>query len=235
MRNDYRHEVKHEITYSDMITIRQRMSVIGRRDPHAKDGKYFIRSLYFDTIDDKALREKIYGLACREKFRIRCYNRDESFIKLEKKSKRMGLGTKDNAPLTPDEVRRIQGGDIDWMLTSEHELIREFYTKIRSEGLIPRTIVDYTREPFIYDPGNVRVTLDYDIRTGLTSTDMLDFEAPTIPVKQTDGMVGHMIDGSPIILEVKWDNFLPEVIRGAVQLKTREQSYSKFAASRMYA
>ena len=223
MRDDYRHEVKHEISYSDMLDIRRRLSAIARRDAHARDGRYHIRSLYFDTPEDTALKEKLLGVAKREKYRIRCYDGDVTFIRLEKKTKIGGLGTKDMAPLTPDQVLKIINGEYEWLIDEEDELLRQFYAAIRNERLQAKTVVDYTREPFIYDPGNVRVTLDYDIRSGLKLQDMLDFTAPTVPVKE-----------SPRILEVKWDNFLPEVIRQAIQLPVREQAYSKYAACRMY-
>jgi len=223
LRDDYRHEVKHEISYSDMLDIRRRLSAIARPDVHAKDGKYHIRSLYFDTPEDTALKDKLLGVAKREKYRIRCYDGDLGFIKLEKKTKIGGMGTKDMASLTPEQVMSIIRGDTNWMIDEEDELLRQFYAAIRNERLQAKTVVDYTREPFIYDPGNVRVTLDYNIRSGLKLQDMLDFTAPTIPVKE-----------SPIILEVKWDNFLPDVIRQAVQLPVREQAYSKYAACRMY-
>ena len=85
MRDDYRHEVKHEINYSDMLDIRRRLSAIARRDEHAKERKYHIRSLYFDTPEDTALREKLLGVAKREKYRIRCYDGDTSFFRLLKK------------------------------------------------------------------------------------------------------------------------------------------------------
>ena len=223
MRDDYRHEVKHEINYSDMLDIRRRLSAIARRDTHAREGKYHIRSLYFDTPEDTALKEKLLGVAKREKYRIRCYDGDTSFIRLEKKTKIGGMGTKDMAALTPDQVMKIIKCDTDWLIDEEDELLRQFYVALRNERLQAKTVVDYIREPFIYDPGNVRVTLDYDIRSGLKLLDMLDFAAPTVPVKE-----------SPIILEVKWDNFLPEIIRQAVQLPVREQAYSKYAACRMY-
>ena len=86
-----RHEIKHEITYHDMIILRKRLQTVMKRDSYAKDGIYKIRSLYFDNISDKALREKIDGVNHREKFRIRYYNDDTSFIRLEKKSKKSGL------------------------------------------------------------------------------------------------------------------------------------------------
>jgi len=220
----YRHEWKHEISQSDLISVRSRMSAVGEADPHARDGRYLIRSLYFDNMSDRALREKVNGVNRREKFRIRYYNFDQSLIHLEKKSRLNGLGTKYSASLTPEQVQRIIDNDIEWMITDPQPLIRELYAKIKGQGLKPRTIVDYTREPFIYRPGNVRVTLDYHIRTGLRNVDFLDRECVTVPVP-----------GDPIILEVKWDDFLPDIIRDAVQLPGRRvTAFSKYAQCRVY-
>ena len=224
MEIHYRHEWKHEINMADLYAIRARLMVVARGDPHAKNGKYFIRSLYFDNLSDKALREKIDGVDRREKFRIRYYNNDTSFIKLEKKSKVNGLETKYSAPLTKEEAQRIVCGDYELLRESEHSLLQEFYCKIRYQGLKPKTIVDYTREPFIYGPGNVRVTFDYNIRTGLTCTDFQNPDSVTIPA-------GDQI----VILEVKWDEFLPSIIRSAVQMPGRRvTAFSKYAQCRIY-
>lgn len=221
---DLRHEWKHEISYLDLLVIRQRLSAVAKRDSHAVNGKYFIRSLYFDNLSDKALREKLDGISRREKFRIRYYNGNTSIIHLEKKSKIGGLGNKQSADLTAEEAQWIVDGKLDWMLESGRPLLQELYVKMKTEGLRPKTIVDYTREPFVYAPGNVRVTLDYNIRTGLGCTDFLNIECPTIPAGD-----------APIILEVKWDEFLPEIIRTAVQLENRRTgAYSKYASCRIY-
>ncbi|SEL36776.1 VTC domain-containing protein [Butyrivibrio sp. ob235] len=219
----YRHELKHEITTADMITIRQRLRAVARADEHAIDGKYLIRSLYFDTPNDKALLEKQAGVSRRQKFRIRYYNGNKSVIHLEKKCKVGGLGTKISANLTEDQAKSIVNGDIGWMEKSEDALIKELYSKMVSERLQPKTIVDYTREPFIYGPGNVRVTLDYDIRTGLRNTDFLDTDCITIPAAK-----------GICIMEVKWDEFLPEIIRDVVQLPhARGGAFSKYEACRI--
>lgn len=221
---ELRHEWKHEISYSDMLAIRQRLSAVAKRDAHAVNGTYFIRSLYFDNLSDKALREKLDGISRREKFRIRYYNGDTSVIHLEKKSKIGGLGNKQSANLTAEEAQWIVDGKLDWMLHSGRPLVQELYVKMTTEGLRPKTIVDYIREPFVYGPGNVRVTLDYDIRTGLNCVDFLNVNCPTIPAGD-----------APIILEVKWDEFLPEIIRDAVQLNNRHVgAFSKYAACRIY-
>ena len=220
----YRHEWKHEINYADLLAIRQRLRAVARADPHAVDGKYEIRSLYFDTPGDKALREKLDGVNLREKFRIRYYNGDTSLIHLEKKSKLNGMCAKFSAVVTAEEAQNIVDGNLDWMLSSERPLIQELYCKMRWQNLKPKTIVDYTREPFVYPPGNVRVTFDYDIRTGLGCTDFLNPSCVTIPASD-----------APIILEVKWDAFLPTVIRDAVQTPGRHAAaFSKYAQCRVY-
>lgn len=220
----YRHELKHEINYSDMLILRQRLSVLTKRDPHSENGKYDIRSLYFDNLNDKALREKIDGVNMREKFRLRYYNFDPSFIRLEKKSKVNGLCLKDGVTLTKEQTQSIIDGDYTWMMKSGVPLIEELYTKIMSQGLRAKTIVDYTREPFIFAPGNVRITLDYNIRTGLNCTDFLNPTSISVPAGD-----------APIILEVKWDEFLPDIIRDAVALTSRSVgAFSKYAACRIY-
>ncbi|WP_295076993.1 polyphosphate polymerase domain-containing protein [Ruminococcus sp.] len=220
---DFRHEIKHEINYSDMITIRHRLSTVAYTDPHTINGKYFIRSLYFDNIADKALMEKINGLSHREKFRIRYYNGDTSVIHLEMKSKIDHLGSKASAPLTAQQAQSIVDGDTAWMLDSEYPLVRELYSKMQTQGIAPKTIVDYTREPFIFPAGNVRVTLDYNVRSGMRCTDFLNTGCVTVPVSDS------------IILEVKWDGFLPDIISDAVALADRrEGAFSKYAACRIY-
>lgn len=221
---DYRHEWKIEINHSDLLVLRQRLRAITTPDSHAIDGRYHIRSLYFDTPTDKALREKIDGVDRREKFRIRCYNGDTSLIHLEKKCKILGLCRKESTTLTAEEVQELLDGRLDWMPLCDRPLVQELYHTMRGTGLRPKTLVDYTREPFVFAPGNVRVTLDYHIRTGLGATDFLTPQCVTVPVQP-----------SPIILEVKWDEYLPDLIRDAVQLSGRRAgAFSKYAACRIY-
>ena len=220
----YRHEWKHEISYGDMLVLRQRLSAVMKRDAHAIDGKYLIRSLYFDNASDKALREKVDGVNVREKFRIRYYNNDTSLIHLEKKSKVNGLCLKDSATLSAEQAQAIVNGDCAWMVDSGVPLIQELYSKMMSQGLRPKTIVDYLREPFVFAPGNVRVTLDYNMRTGMNCTDFLNPDCVTVPAGD-----------APIILEVKWDEYLPDIVRDAVQLPNcRVGAFSKYAVCRIY-
>ena len=220
----YRHEWKHEINLSDMITVRQRLRAVAKTDTHVINEAYKVRSLYFDNLWDKALREKLNGVNRREKFRIRYYNGDTSLIHLEKKSKIGGLGAKESAVLTKEEAQAIIDGDYTWMVHTSDPLTCELHYKMTTQQLRPKTIVDYMREPYIFSAGNVRITLDYNIRTGLSCTDFLNPECITIPAGD-----------APIILEVKWDAYLPDIIRDAIQLDGRRPcAFSKYAACRIY-
>lgn len=221
----YRHEYKFFITYADYLALKARLEAVAKPDGNTlENGTYIIRSLYFDNVYDRALRQKIDGVNQREKFRIRCYNYDDGFVRLEKKSKLNGLTNKNSAPITKEEAQKIINGDINWMATSERALVVELYSKMKSQQLRPKVIVEYTREPYVYAAGNVRITFDSRLRTGLRNADMFDFDLPTIPAG----------DGT-VLMEVKYDEFLPTVIRDILQVDNRRcQAFSKYCVCRMY-
>jgi hypothetical protein len=216
----------------DRVCYLNRRQVVDKDEAKRLDKMIELLDKQIDTIEekirqiiqnDKALMEKINGISRREKYRIRYYNGDTSVIHLEKKTKTGNLGNKQSAPLTAEQAQRIAGGDTGWMLASPYPLVRELYSKMTLQGLAPKTIVDYTREPFVFPAGNVRVTLDYNIRSGLRCTDFLDLGSVTVPVSDA------------VILEVKWDAFIPDIIRDAVSLADRrEGAFSKYAACRIY-
>lgn len=220
-----RHEYKHLIGHQDYLVIKSRLKVLAEPDRHAgTDGQYTIHSLYFDNLSDKALREKLDGTDKREKFRIRYYNDDTDYIRLEKKSKIYGLCDKQSAPLTKEETIKICKGDIAFLLQSDQPLLRELYAKMKHQLLRPKVIVDYEREPFVYAPGNVRITFDKNIRTSLYHNRFFAGEYCVIPTPDNS-----------IILEVKYDAFLPEIMEKAVRVPNRQASaFSKYAQCRVY-
>lgn len=218
-----RHELKHYINHADMLLLRSKLPRVMRRDGNAdSEGGYRIRSLYFDNYDDKALREKVDGVDRREKFRLRYYNGDTSFIRLEKKSKLRGMCFKQSAHIPYRTCEAIMQGDFAALKHSGDALCLELYAKVRHELLRPKNIVDYRREAFLFPAGNVRVTLDYDIRAGLNPPDFLRERYVNVPVTAC------------AVLEVKYDNFLPELIREVVALSSRHAAaFSKYAAARL--
>ncbi len=223
----YRHELKYPIGPAEYHALRQRLRTVMKRDSHAgADGLYTIRSVYFDNYRDKALREKVNGVQRREKFRIRYYNDDLSFITLEKKIKHNDLCRKIDAPLTAEEYRRLLLQPGPWMLEHPEELVRELYCKMKTQQLRPRVLVSYVREPYVYAAGNVRVTFDSHIRTSLFQRNFANGAVPDISAAESPGAA---------ILEVKFDAFLPEIIRSLLQIGTlRQQAFSKYAACRRF-
>ena len=222
----FRHELKHFINYSDYLQIKNRLRFVAKLDNSSVvDGRYKIRSLYFDNLYDKALLEKLNGINNREKFRIRYYNDDSSYIRLEKKCKVNGLTQKLGTRLTKEECTKIINNDLEWIKDTKNALLLEFYSKSNYLLLKPKTIVDYIREAYIYEPGNVRVTFDMDVKSGLYSTDFYEKDLPSI----------CPIQNNSIILEVKYDAFLPEIITDLIQTNNRQATaMSKYASCRIY-
>ncbi len=220
-----RQELKYVLGRGEYAALTQRCRAVMHRDPHAgPDGTYRICSLYFDDLGDNALLQNYSGVSNREKFRVRFYDGDLRSLHLEKKVKRGGLGTKYACPITPEQLQKLLDGDLGWMMDTGLPLMQELYVRMKNDLLRPRVIVSYRREPFIYAPGNVRVTFDYDIRSGVCSRDMLTGRALLVPAAP-----------GQVIMEVKYDAFLPDIIRMIIQEGTpRARAFSKYAACRQY-
>ncbi len=223
----FRHELKYKIQYSQYLELKTRIKAIMKPDPHAgPERKYLIRSIYFDNLADKALREKIYGVSKREKFRIRYYNDDLSFIVLEKKIKDNNLSMKFDAQITEKECRMLLNGQTGWMRGHPSPLVQELYAKMRYQLLRPKVQVSYMREPYIYPAGNVRITFDSRIRTTLYHKNFLADK--TTDISATD-------QSQDMILEIKYNAFFPEIIRSIIQTNTvRQQAFSKYEACRRF-
>lgn len=227
MTGKYRHELKYQITQSDYLAIRQRIGPVMKTDAHSdENGQYSIFSIYFDNIYDKALLEKINGVQKREKFRIRYYNNDFSFITLEKKSKYNDLCQKESARISNEEMELILADGNDSLKQNTSPLVSELYAKRRFQQLRPRVLVSYVREAYVFAPGNVRVTFDSDIRTSLFARNF---------GKLSSGNISATEKAGDMILEVKFDNFLPDVIARLVQTGSiRQQAFSKYCISRRF-
>ena len=217
-----RHEEKHQVNLREALVLSRRLEKLFPRDPHAgPEGSYQVVSLYYDDPYDTALRQKLDGVNRREKFRLRYYGKEPAFFKLEKKYKVKGLCGKRSCRLSREEGERLLRRDFAFLLEKEESLAREFYAKLR-RGLAPKTVVRYTREAFLYAPGNVRVTLDGDIRAGAP-------ERFLIPQKLLPAL------GGLAVVEVKYDAFLPEIVKLAAQVPNRQgTACSKYALCRRY-
>lgn len=222
----FRHEYKYEINYFDYLALRQRLLPFVKSDPNAdENGFYRITSLYFDNFHDKALMEKMNGVNIREKFRIRYYNDNHELIRLEKKFKQNGMCLKSACPITRAECQQLLSAQTVWMRDADRPLIRELYHKMTAQMLKPKTLVVYQREPYVYPVGNVRITFDSQIETGIHSQDL--FHPVTIATSPTAGQT--------LLLELKYDEFIPDFIRDLIQLGYRtNQAFSKYAICRQF-
>lgn len=219
-----RHEYKHIINYGDYLALKSRLSIFMQTDKHSIDGQYKIRSIYFDDMHDSCYQDKINGVNKRSKYRLRYYNDDLSYIVLEKKSKINGLCEKIQTTVTIEEALLLLNQDHIKLNGSNNTLIQELCYEMINNGMCAKTIVDYTRDAYVYDAGNVRITLDHHIRTGSYSTDFLNPYSFTMP-----------IEDDPIILEVKYDQFIPTIIKDIIQLlDVNTSSFSKYAECRIY-
>lgn len=221
-----RQELKHAISLAEYQVLRKKLAHFMRSDPHAgPNGKYMIRSTYFDNFDNKVLQEKKEGYLNRDKYRVRIYGKCDEVINLERKSKRNNLTFKSKCQITKREFEKIRNSEIAWMEEDNRSLIRDLFFEMQYYQLKPRTVVDYIREPYVYPYGNVRVTFDLKIQTSMQNTNMFASNLPMVDVLEAD----------IVILEVKYDNYLPDVIKHLLQLSdTRQEAYSKYQLSRMY-
>lgn len=210
----FRNEWKYFLPQWEYAALRQRFDVIMEHDANAMDGGYMIRSLYFDDYWNSAYEQKMAGVYDRKKYRIRIYNCEDKVIKLERKLKNGNYIFKESASLTREETERIIAGDYEFLLKNPQPLCREFYFECMANCMRPRVIVDYEREPFILDMGEVRITFDSHVRAAAGTFDIFD-----------PGLVSYeVLEPGRVILEVKFTEFLPKVVKDLLPSSREEFS-----------
>jgi len=220
--NTFRHEFKYYINYFEYHTLRNRLKAVLKRDKFAdENGNYHIRSLYFDDIKNEALFEKQAGVLERNKYRIRIYNLEDNIIKLESKKRVGQFISKTSQIITKKEYNFILNNE---SFKSEG-LLNKFLLDKQTQILKPKVIVDYVREAYVSDINNIRITFDKELKTGLYKTDIFDKELPMIDV----------IEEPKMILEIKFDNFLPDFIKNLLQIDTNQRyAISKYTICRKF-
>lgn len=187
------------------------------------DNSYLIRSLYFDNENSDAYYEKMDGVEYRKKYRIRIYNFDDKFIRLECKYKHNNMTSKDQILIDKELCSKIINGKIDEIDLTKDNLLRQFALDYRLNRLNPSIIVDYNRVAFTYHVSDVRITFDSQIKSGMYNYNLFDKNATTYSV----------IDDNQMVLEVKFNEILPESIALILQtVPTFRQAFSKFATCR---
>jgi len=221
-----RHELKYFINAAELEVLRERLRPVLRLDSHCKNGEpYVIRSLYLDDIDNSAYMDKVSGVMARDKYRIRIYRYSDKEIFLERKRKLGDLIQKSSVQITRRLCEQIISGDPRGLQTSSNPLLQDVYVQMRTRLLRPAVIVDYKREAYTCPAENVRVTFDMSLKSGLHSFDIFNPHLPTV----------SPLDAGMEILEVKYDNFLPDHVRGLLYgIDADRSAVSKYVLCRRF-
>jgi hypothetical protein len=215
----YRNEFKFFINAHQKNMMANKLSKICQRDPFSDaDGGYLISSLYFDDYNQSALFDKLSGIRDRKKFRVRVYNYQPNVIKLERKIRRGNITEKSHVQISKEEYDTLVSGDASFLSHNEDVVAKDFYLNYQTRNLRPRVVVEYRREPFIYEYGDVRITFDYYLKAGVFQKDLF-----------SNGYMISAIPQNQIILEVKYTGYFPDMIRNIIQINNIQwQSSSKY-------
>lgn len=222
----FRHEMKYIVSTAEITMLKNRLNRLVALDSHAgPEGSYTIRSLYFDDIENRCYYENENGTDPREKFRIRIYNHSTDRITLECKRKERGKTLKTACPLTLEQTRMLMAGKPLGEIAMQPPLLQKLTTLMLMRRMKPVVIVEYERVPYVCKEGNVRITLDMNVRSSRRVNTFLDERIQGRPVMP----VGKQL------LEVKYDEFLPDYIYRNLQLDNLTQTaYSKYYICRRY-
>lgn len=220
----FRNELKYICSEGELALLRSRVEALCQPDPHTRDGIYHIRSVYFDDPYNRYYYENENGTDPREKFRVRIYNASDSRITLECKKKQRSMTHKDSCRITPEQYHMLISGTLTED-AADSELLHKFYLEHGRRILQPKVIVAYERTPFVYSFGNVRITFDRNIGS---STDIDHFFDPCLPQRP-------ILPLGKQILEVKYDELLPNFLYDAMSLGSlRQTTFSKYYLCRKF-
>lgn len=231
MNDVFREELKYVITQDQFYKLRHQISQVMKRDSHSENNHYryrkgdgyTIRSLYFDSVDDRDYNEKIEGIELRRKCRLRTYMHDPSFCLLELKKKQGSNQKKTSFRLTKEQGEQLIQGNYSLLLEIGHPFLLDCYQMIMQHVYRPKSVVTYERDAFVAKENKIRVTFDQMIRGTESNFDIFSDQLPEIP----------LFDTSHVVLEVKYDGFLLQYIKDILQELEKDQlSVSKYCLSR---
>lgn len=200
-----RHELKYYISPMEYHLLSNALDRVLERDPNGdeENNEYHIRSLYFDTIRNDAMLDKISGIKNRDKYRIRIYNFSDKLIRMECKTKVGNLISKRSVAIPRLLADQLIAGDPTGLERTRSGLLQDVFREMTVNLLRPVVLVDYVREAYLHPAEEVRITFDKQLHTGLLSHDLFNPYVPTI----------SPFDHDEMILEVKFNRMMPPFIR----------------------
>jgi|SRR3989338_1944240 len=222
----HRKELKFYIPYKEYIVLSNLLKKILVLDKYNKEGQngYFIRSLYFDTLDNKEFEEKMAGIENRSKYRLRIYDLNDSKVKFEIKRKTNGLIIKETAIITRKDAIELQKRNYEVMLKYNNKVLNKAYKEFKKSQYYPVVIVDYLREAFVFDVNKIRIVFDRFLKSSTLHLDL--FGKETFPTQK--------LKNALVVMEIKYNNFIPEWLKDLVQVPSAERSaISKYCIGRL--
>ena len=221
-----RHELKYGISNSGYHHLYRKLSHILQPDSHSVPGNgYFVRSLYFDSHDDECLCQKQSGNIFRQKYRMRIYDTKTDTVKFEIKNKANNQIYKETASISKDTALQVIDGNYQVLLKYHNPILNKIYKKFTVKHYSPRVIVDYLRDAFVFPFFNVRITFDKNLHSNNTDFDIFSENLHMMPV---------ILEGTHI-LEVKFEDVLPEHIKLGLQIDNAERmAISKYTLGRRF-
>jgi len=216
----FRHEFKYVMPYGDSLKLRSKLDellILDRGSP------YPVRSLYFDSVDDDDYYDKQNGTIHRKKIRLRIYDPNSDFCKLEMKEKYDYHQLKRSLILNRSEAEKVIKGDIEFLLEKNNEAASDIYLVMKAGHYMPKVIIEYDRAAYINSATTTRITFDFNIK------ESHDFEK----FFTNDINFISCTDPKDMVLEVKYDRFLEPYISNVLKdYQNRYQSVSKYVMGR---
>lgn len=224
MLDVFRNEIKYIIPYEKALKMSGILDQILQRDSYGEEGRYIVRSQYYDSLDDQDLFDNLQGMMEKRKIRLRIYAPDTEKVKLEYKCKSNTSGRKLSMTITREEACQMERGQYDWLLKREEELAGFLYVKMVRSIYMPKTIVEYNRLAYTSPVSNVRITFDTNLRGTQTPYGLFEYHPPYLP----------LLNDELAVMEVKFDHFLPEPIRHIIDgINSVAEANSKYSGARM--
>ena len=197
-----RSELKYWISYADSLRLQAEIEKLLLPDRYSEEGFYRVRSLYFDSLNQKDYVEKLDGVERRKKIRMRIYDESADVVKLECKQKSGALQHKESLLIGRQNALRIMEGDYGSLLEEPEELAWRLYCDMTLGCYRPAVVIEYERCAYLYGEYNTRITIDRHVRSSEVELDLFERDLPWI----------YTVEDA-VILEVKFNETLIEPVK----------------------
>ena len=220
-----RKELKYYIPYAQYFALSHLLSKFLKQDSHNIQGKgYPVRSLYFDTIENRSYEEKAAGLEERTKYRLRIYGFDDAQVKFEVKRKFNDVVLKETAFISREDAKQIQSRNYEVLLKYKDSVLNKIYKEFKKQHYQPVLLVDYWREAYMLDFNNIRVVFDRFLKSSTLQLDVFDSRTFTT----------RRLKRGILIMEIKYNHFIPDFLKTLLQIPSFARSaISKYTIGRL--